>query len=127
MVYLAENLEDQPIVIEKIGSNIGVKPTSLQPVIHKLIKHYLIYARKGYHGGITLNKPVRDIRIIDIVFAIERPNLEINNCVRGPMNCSRSFTCFFHCIHHLIHKKMDLLIGHENLENLINQKNISPK
>jgi Rrf2 family protein len=127
MIFLANNQKDQPIFVDRIGFNIGVSTTTLQSIIARLGRYHLVFSVLGHHGGITLNKPAKEIRVIDIVSAIDGPQLIVNKCLRGLGDCIESSKCSFHNNHDLIQEKMNRLIGDENLENLINYNRSSVK
>ena len=118
MNYLAENQKDHRVMVNKIAKEHDIPLYFLAKIVQTLAKHHLVRSYRGRNGGIKLNKPAKDIRIIDIVYAIDGPPPEIEMCVIGLDECSDSVACPLHNNWKIIKENIRVLLGHENLENL---------
>ncbi len=121
MIYLAENQDKNNIMVSKIADDYDIPRHFLAKLVQSLAKHHLIKSTRGRNGGIQLNKPARDIRIIDIVYAIDGPPPEVDMCVIGLDECSDDVPCPLHDRWKLIKEDIRTLLGHENLEHLANE------
>ncbi|MFQ6610394.1 MAG: RrF2 family transcriptional regulator [Fidelibacterota bacterium] len=121
MIYLAVNQKDERIMVNKIAREYDIPLYFLAKIVQTLSKHHLIRSYRGRNGGIKLNKPANDIRIIDIVYAIDGPPPEKEMCVIGLDECSDSVACPLHNNWKIIKENIRVLLGHENLEKLANE------
>jgi len=118
MIYLAEHQDRPKIMVSKIAEEYDIPVHFLAKIVQTLTKHHLIKSFRGRNGGVKLNKPARDIRIIDIVYAVDGPPPEQEMCVIGLDVCSDSVACPLHNSWKVIKENIRVLLGHENLENL---------
>ncbi|MBT3251489.1 MAG: Rrf2 family transcriptional regulator [Candidatus Marinimicrobia bacterium] len=128
MIYLAENQSMNRIMVNKIAAEYDIPVYFLAKIVQTLSKHHLIRSFRGRNGGIQLNKPAKDIRIIDIVYAIDGPPPEVEMCVIGLDECSDSVACPLHNNWKIIKENIRVLLGHENLailaEEVIKKKEL---
>lgn len=57
-----------------LARHAGVRQTYLTKVLQRLAHASLIEARRGIGGGVRLARPARDIRLADVVRALEDPS-----------------------------------------------------
>ncbi len=118
MIYLAEHRNEDNIMVSKIAEDYNIPRHFLAKLVQSLAKHYLIKSVRGRNGGIKLSKPARDIRVIDIIYAVDGPPPEKEMCVIGLDICSDDVPCPLHDHWKLIKENIRVNIGHENLEIL---------
>ncbi|MBC8479601.1 MAG: Rrf2 family transcriptional regulator [FCB group bacterium] len=118
MIYLAEHHEQEKIMVSKIAEEYGIPVHFLAKLVQTLVKHHLVKSFRGRSGGLKLNKPARDIRVIDIVYAIDGPPPEKEMCVIGLDECNDTVPCPLHNNWKIIKENIRVLLGHENLEHL---------
>ncbi|MBC8214713.1 MAG: Rrf2 family transcriptional regulator [Candidatus Marinimicrobia bacterium] len=118
MIYLAEHQDEPKTMVSKIAEEYNIPVHFLSKLVQTLAKHHLIKSYRGRNGGIKLNKPARDIRVIDIVYAIDGPPPEIEMCVIGLDECTDNVACPLHNNWKIIKENIRVLLGHENLEHL---------
>jgi len=118
MIYLAEHRSDNNVMVSTIAEDYNIPRHFLAKLVQSLAKHYLIKSVRGRNGGIRLSKPARDIRVIDIIYAIDGPPPEKEMCVIGLDECSDSVPCPMHEQWKHIKENIRLKLGHENLEVL---------
>ena len=73
----------------------GVPQPYLAKIIHLLARHWLVTARRGIGGGITLNRPPGEITLLQIVEAVEGPGW-LGECLLGLDECTDLATCPTH-------------------------------
>ena len=71
MALIAGSDESNIVTNEKLSSKLGVSPSYLKKITHKLARGGLITASYGARGGFTLARTPRNIRLYDVVVAIE--------------------------------------------------------
>ena len=86
-------------------------------VLQTLTTNGIIYSRKGKNGGFSLAKNPADIRLIDIVLAID--GLEIfHKCVLGFPGCSVEKPCPVHDKWGKLREDTYKMLSEETLEDL---------
>ncbi len=118
MIYLAEHHAEPKTMVSKISAEYDIPVHFLSKLVQTLAKHHLIKSFRGRNGGIRLNKPARDVRVIDIVYAIDGPPPETEMCVIGLDECTDNVACPLHNNWKIIKENIRVLLGHENLEHL---------
>lgn len=80
---------------QEISEEINVPKEFVSKVLQTLVLNGIVSSRKGKNGGFYLDKPANQIRLIEIVLAID--GLEIfHNCVLGFPGCSPDNPCPVH-------------------------------
>ncbi len=95
MIYLASH-QNERVMVSTIAADYDIPKFYLAKLVQNLVKHQLIKASRGRTGGISLNKPAQDIRIIDIIHAIDGPDSVEEMCVFGLDICSDVVPCPVH-------------------------------
>jgi Rrf2 family protein len=81
-----------PVLMSTIAAEQGLSEKYLHSLLTALRQAGLVKSVRGAHGGFALTRPPDDIRVDEIVVALEGP-LDIVHCVRQGSNCMRSPTC----------------------------------
>ncbi|MCH7732433.1 MAG: Rrf2 family transcriptional regulator [Candidatus Marinimicrobia bacterium] len=118
MIYIAEKMTDIPIITDEIADEFQIPNHFLKKIVQVLTKHNLLKTYRGRHGGVTLARPSRDIKIIDIVEVIDGPVSSSDMCVIGLDVCSDEAICPFHNNWMTIQDSIKSLLENENLEHL---------
>ena len=80
---------------KEISEEINVPKEFVSKVLQTLTLNGIVASRKGKNGGFFLGKPANQIKLIEIVMAID--GLEIfHNCVLGFPGCSPDNPCPVH-------------------------------
>ena len=117
MIYLA-TYDNQRVMVSQIAEYYDIPKFYLAKLMQTLTKHHLVKSTRGRTGGVKLNKPAKDIRIIDIIRAIDGPTPEHEVCVFGLDICSDSVPCPVHDIWKNMKENIKNELYHQNLENL---------
>lgn len=78
-----------------LSKHSNVPSFYLSKILRKLVKAKLLIAQKGKSGGFKFAKPLKRIKIIDILDAIDY-SLDKNHCAFGWKVCSQKSPCPLH-------------------------------
>jgi Rrf2 family cysteine metabolism transcriptional repressor len=92
MIELAESYKGEPVKVEEIAKRQNISEKYLEHIMLQLKKAGLIESIPGAKGGFILTKNPEEIKIIDIVFALEG-NLSPVSCVENEKICNLSKAC----------------------------------
>jgi Rrf2 family iron-sulfur cluster assembly transcriptional regulator len=86
---------EQPISTKEIAASSGVPYPLLAKIVGQLRRAGLVVAARGKHGGILLARPANEITILDVVLALDGPEM-LNDCplFLSPCNCTKE--CSMH-------------------------------
>ena len=118
MVYLSENSSDKPVMIAKIADSYNIPYQFLAKIVQVLVKHRLIIAKRGRNGGIMLGRESKNIYLDEIVYAIDGPPPEKDQCAIGLDLCSDETPCPLHHQWKPIKQSIKHMLSSENLEEL---------
>ena len=101
---------------EEISKKLSIPKEFISKILQSLTESGLIESKKGKSGGFKLAKQPSEIKLIDIVKAID--GLEsFNNCVLGFPNCSDINPCPLHDKWGELRLKTYNMLSEENLEH----------
>jgi Rrf2 family cysteine metabolism transcriptional repressor len=92
MIELAESYKGEPVKVKKLLKDKIYQKNILNIFMLQLKKAGLIESIPGAKGGFILTKNPEEIKIIDIVFALEG-NLSPVSCVENEKICNLSKAC----------------------------------
>lgn len=95
MTYLAQQPQGRLISIREVGEAVNVPLAFLAKIVGNLARNGLVVARRGPHGGVSLNHSPDEITVGDIVGAIDGP-LDQAGCVLGFPECGDGNPCPVH-------------------------------
>ncbi len=73
LTALAELPEDLSISTAAMAQKLGIPLPFLHQIGHSLMQSGFIKASPGPRGGLRLNRPAREIRLVEVVQALEGP------------------------------------------------------
>lgn len=71
MYELSKHQEDSPMQIKDISSNANIPQNYLEQLLSKLRRAGLVTSIRGARGGYTLAKSPEEIKVVDILIALE--------------------------------------------------------
>ena len=71
MYELSKHQEDTPMQIKDISSNANIPQNYLEQLLSKLRRADLVKSVRGARGGYTLARSAKEIKIVDILIALE--------------------------------------------------------
>lgn len=92
MLELAIRNQNGPVLLKDIAKAQAISERYLERIMAVLVSRGLVRSLRGQHGGFSLVKSPSDIRMSDILLAVEGP-LSPVACTDDPKTCSRSDSC----------------------------------
>ena len=71
MYELSKHKEDTPMQIKDISANANIPQNYLEQLLSKLRRAELVNSTRGARGGYILAKSAKEIKIVDILIALE--------------------------------------------------------
>ncbi len=95
VLYLAAKDAGEVVSSDDIAKKLNIPKEFVSKILQSLTDSGLVNSKKGKAGGFLLAKHPANIRLLDVVAAID--GLEIfNSCVLGFPNCSPDHPCPLH-------------------------------
>lgn len=79
----------------EVAKSIHLPKEYISKILQQLVKCKIVGSKKGKGGGFFLAKKVNEIRLIDVVVAVE-DNFDMDICVFGMSKCNSSCNCPVH-------------------------------
>ncbi len=95
VLYLSIIKDKVILRAEEIAKEIRAPKEFVSKMLQILTSSGIVGSKKGKNGGFYLAKHPRNIRLIDIVIAIDGLSV-FNNCVLGFQGCSKDTPCPVH-------------------------------
>jgi len=117
VLYLAAHDKDRTISSDQISKALKIPKEFISKILQSLRDSGLIFSTKGKSGGFGLAKDPSQIKLIDIVQAID--GLEMfNSCVLGFPECSPDTPCPVHDSWGALRTKAFEMLSTETLDKL---------
>lgn len=75
-----------------IAERAGLEATTVAKVLKPLAQAQLVEGFRGAHGGYRLSRPAREVRLIDVIEAMEGP-LSVTECSTHDGTCGLETSC----------------------------------
>ena len=92
MLELGSRSDGVPIPTHEIAEYADVPIAFMRKIVADLARANLLQTLKGPQGGLTLNRPLGSINMLQIVEAVEGP-VYVNICIQDPEECERQPVC----------------------------------
>lgn len=92
---LAAKDKDTLCSAEEISTRLNIPKEFTSKILQDLTEKGIVSSRKGRDGGFKLVRMVTELKLIDIVIAIDGDEI-FNNCVMGFTNCTKDKKCLLH-------------------------------
>ena len=96
LIYLASRNPEKPVLVRDIAEAAKVPRQSLSKILHGLRNKGLVKSTKGPGGGYRLARPGGDMKIIEIIEAVDGPLRLTRSCVLGLDECNDDEECALH-------------------------------
>jgi Rrf2 family iron-sulfur cluster assembly transcriptional regulator len=120
MIDLAMRQHNGPVTLAGISQRQKISLSYLEQLFGKLRRHELVESTRGPGGGYTLARPMRDVSVADIIFAVDEP-LDATSC-GGKENCQDEGPCMTHELWSNLNKKMIEFLDGVTLQELVEQQ-----
>lgn len=94
-LFLASTERDSYVSISTISDQLEISHHFLTKTLQQLTQFGLLESLKGPNGGVRLVKPPNEIRLIDVVEAIDGLDV-LTECVLGLPGCGNETPCPVH-------------------------------
>ena len=121
MLDLALQPRSEPTLIKDISKRQGISDLYLEQLFNRLKTAGLLRSIRGPKGGFMLNKPAAEIKLVDILEAMEGPIAPVD-CVDNAALCARADACITRDIWAEMKKVMVEMLESTTLEDLAKQE-----
>ncbi|MCK4548612.1 MAG: Rrf2 family transcriptional regulator [Candidatus Krumholzibacteria bacterium] len=121
LAVMSERYGKQPVSAKEISELEGISPSFLEQLLAHLRRHDIIVGVRGPGGGFRLKRPPEEIKISDIVEALEG-SFYVASCLSGNCEGEKQNPCdkFEDCVVVPILKKLE-----EDISSVISSYNLS--
>ncbi len=109
--------KDTYIPIRQLSEELGVSFHFLTKILQVLTNAEIMKSYKGPNGGVRLARPAASLYLIDIVEAVDGPDV-FNRCLLGLPSCNDDEPCALHEQWDKVSKQLYTLFKETNLEDL---------
>ncbi|MDO9566688.1 MAG: Rrf2 family transcriptional regulator [Candidatus Desulfaltia sp.] len=129
MLDIAINYEKSPVSVKSLSQRQNISVKYMEKLIQLLKIAGLIKSIRGSGGGYTLNKDTDQIKLRDIIDALEGSMFHVN-CVDNPATCNRAKKCvtyeIWKDIQDTINNMLDSLTLADMVERQLKINSINP-
>ena len=118
LMYLAQQPPGQAIGLREIASNAGLPQGFLAKIFPKFVQHGLVKVYRGSTRGYCLSKSPEEIRLREILEAIEGPQVT-SQCFFWGSECDVTNPCPVHCEWREIRPWIGQILERTTLKDLI--------
>ena len=104
MADLASNVKDGPISLTEISVRQNISLAYLEQIFLKLKNNKLVKSSRGANGGYVLEKPASEIKLSNIIFAVDEEVKTLNCKKNSKKGCNNKTT---KCITHNLWDQLD--------------------
>ena len=104
MADLATNVKDGPISLSEISMRQNISLAYLEQIFLKLKNNKLVKSSRGANGGYVLEKPASEIKLSNIIYAVDEEVRSLNCKKNSKRGCNNKLT---KCITHNLWDQLD--------------------
>ena len=121
MADLAKNHDPRPVSLNEISLRQGISILYLEQLFLKLKQNRLVHSRRGSHGGYVLSKTPDQIKLSNIISAVneEVKTLKCNKNSKKGCN-GKSVKCITHSLWDELGEHINLFFKEKSLEDVLN-------
>ncbi len=118
MIDIGENFAKGPVSVRQLADRQNISVKYMEQIIPMLKASGLVRSTRGARGGYVLAKNPREIRLRDIVQALEGP-WSLVDCVSDETLCHRAKECVTYEIWNDLHQAIYKILDSTTLEAMI--------
>lgn len=122
MLDLALQPTDGPTLIKDISKRQEISDLYLEQLFNRLKTVGLLRSIRGPKGGFMLSKPAAEIKLLDILLAMEGP-IALVDCVDNASLCTRADACVTRDVWAEMKKAMAKVLESTTLQDLVKRAN----
>ena len=121
MADLAKNDDPRPVSLNEISLRQGISILYLEQLFLKLKQNRLVHSRRGSHGGYVLSKTPDQIKLSNIISAVneEVKTLKCNKNSKKGCN-GKLVKCITHSLWDELGEHINLFFEQKSLEDVLN-------
>ena len=121
MADLAKNHDPRPVPLNEISLRQGISILYLEQLFLKLKQNRLVHSRRGSHGGYVLSKTPDQIKLSNIISAVneEVKTLKCNKSSKKGCN-GKLVKCITHSLWDELGEHINLFFEQKSLEDVLN-------
>ena len=104
MADLASNAKERPISLTEISLRQNISLAYLEQIFLKLKNNKLVRSSRGANGGYILEKPASEIKLSNIIYAVDEEVRTLNCKKNSKRGCNNKST---KCITHNLWDQLD--------------------
>ena len=104
MADLASNAKEAPISLSEISLRQNISLAYLEQIFLKLKNNKLVKSSRGANGGYILDKPASEIKLSNIIYAVDEEVRTLNCKKNSKRGCNNKST---KCITHNLWDELD--------------------
>ena len=123
MADLASNQNIKPVSLNEIATRQNISLSYLEQLFFKLKNNDLVKSVRGSQGGYMLGKKAKDIKLSNIISAVDEEVKTLNCKKDSKKGCDgRSVKCITHYLWDDLEKHINSFFENKNLNELILKK-----
>jgi len=119
---IAHNSSGEPVSLGDIAERQDISLAYLEQLFAKLRKGALVDSVRGPGGGYRLSREADDIRVADIVMAVDEP-LKVTRCEEfSPKGCVGGTRCLTHDLWEELGRQIHVFLAAVSLGDVVNKR-----
>lgn len=118
---MSDRYGQEPVTTKTIAMRYDIPLEILGKVLQTLVKHGLITSIQGVKGGYTLNHSLDNLKVLQVVEAIEGPISLIACKIKNISGCEQHLNCNIRTPMEMIQSELVHFFGNISLEELRNR------
>jgi Rrf2 family protein len=118
MADLAKNGGDAAVPLSAVADRQQISLAYLEQLFQRLRKHGLVESARGRSGGYVLGRDPSEIRISEIMSAVEEP-VRMTRCDDGSMGCIGDTRCLTHDLWHALGDHIERFLNEVTLADVL--------
>lgn len=119
-LFLATQTKGKPILVKEIAGRLGIPFHFLGKIVQGMVKAGVLASYKGRNGGVMLARPTEQVKLREIVEAIDGPDL-LKGCVLGLPECSNDHPCPLHSLWGGIRDEIQDMLSKRNVAEMMEE------
>jgi Rrf2 family iron-sulfur cluster assembly transcriptional regulator len=122
MADLASYAKEKPVSLSEISLRQKISLSYLEQLFLKLKDRNLVKSSRGSNGGYTLVKPASEIKLSNIIYAVDE-NVKTLNCKKdSKKGCNhKTMKCITHNLWDDLDNHINSFFENKKLEDLVNK------
>jgi Rrf2 family transcriptional regulator, iron-sulfur cluster assembly transcription factor len=113
-LYISSLKSGKYVTVRQISEELNISFHFLAKILQSLTQHGILRSFRGPNGGVTLAKPAGDIRLDELLNAIDGPTM-FDECIMGLPGCGHEKPCPLHAQWALAQKQIKELFENTTL------------